>query len=120
MDILNESKMYSHIEQRRSKTKPIPAAMPVEHYPVPATHRPFAHSSEGDFARILNFYGVQWLYEPRSFPLRWSGDRVVEMFTPDFYLPELDIYIELTTLKQNLVTYKNRKLRQLRTEVLAE
>jgi bifunctional protein TilS/HprT len=114
IDLLNESKMSSHIEQRRSKAKPIPAAMPVEHYPVPATHRPFAHSSEDEFARILNFYGVQWLYEPRSFPLRWSGDRVVEMFTPDFYLPELDIYIELTTLKQNLVTYKNRKLRQLR------
>lgn len=102
------------IEQRDSKVKPFPAAIPVDHYPVPTTHRPFAHSSEDEFARILNFYGVKWLYEPRSFPLRWSGDRIVEMFTPDFYLPELDLYIELTTLKQNLVTYKNRKLRQLR------
>ncbi|GBD11248.1 Hypoxanthine phosphoribosyltransferase [bacterium HR23] len=75
---------------------------------------PFAHPSEAEFARILDFYGVRWEYEPRSFPIRWEGDRVVEMFTPDFYLPDLDLYVELTTLKQSLVTEKNRKLRLLR------
>ena len=75
---------------------------------------PFAHPSEAEFAKILNFYGVKWEYEPTSFPLRWEEGRVVEMFTPDFYLPDLDMYIELTTLKQNLVTEKNRKLRHLR------
>ena len=74
----------------------------------------FAHPSEVEFARILDFYGVHWEYEPRSFALRWDGDRVVEMFTPDFYLTDLDIYVELTTLKQSLVTEKNRKLRHLR------
>jgi len=74
----------------------------------------FAHPSEGDFARILDFYNMEWAYEPRSFPLKWDGDRVTEMFTPDFYLPDLDLYVELTTLKQSLVTDKNRKLRQLR------
>ncbi|MCS7207631.1 MAG: hypoxanthine phosphoribosyltransferase [Dehalococcoidia bacterium] len=75
---------------------------------------PFAHPSEAEFARILDFYGVRWQYEPRSFPIRWEGERVVEMFTPDFYLPDLDLYVELTTLKQSLVTEKNRKLRLLR------
>lgn len=74
----------------------------------------FAHSSEEEFARILDFYNIEWVYEPRSFPLRWEGDRVIEMFTPDFYLPSLDLYVELTTLKQSLVTEKNRKLRRLR------
>ena len=74
----------------------------------------FAHPSEEDFARILDFYNMEWAYEPRSFPLKWDGDRVTEMFTPDFYLPDLDLYVELTTLKQSLVTDKNRKLRQLR------
>lgn len=74
----------------------------------------FAHPSEVEFARILDFYGVRWEYEPRSFPLRWEGDRIVEMFTPDFYLIDLDLYVELTTLKQSLVTEKNRKLRHLR------
>jgi len=74
----------------------------------------FAHPSEEEFARILDFYNIEWVYEPRSFPLRWEGDRVTEMFTPDFYLPGLDLYVELTTLKQSLVTEKNRKLRHLR------
>ena len=84
--------------------------------PLPATLKPtsFAHPSEEDFARLLDFYCIEWLYEPRSFPLRWEGDKIAEMLTPDFYLPELDLYVELTTLKQNLVTEKNRKLRQLR------
>jgi len=74
----------------------------------------FAHPSEEEFARILDFYNIEWVYEPRSFPLRWEGDRVTEMFTPDFYLPGLDLYVELTTLKQRLVTEKNRKLHRLR------
>jgi bifunctional protein TilS/HprT len=73
----------------------------------------FAHSSEEEFTRILDFYNIDWVYEPRSFPLNWEGERVIEMFTPDFYLPGLDIYIELTTLKQKLTTEKNRKLRRL-------
>lgn len=74
----------------------------------------FVHPSEEEFARILDFYHIKWIYEPRSFPLRWEGDRVTEMFTPDFYLPGLDLYVELTTMKQSLVTRKNRKLRELK------
>ncbi len=69
----------------------------------------FAHASEAEFARILDFYGIEWLYEPRSFTLENE-----EMFTPDFYLPALDQYVELTTMKQSLVTQKNHKLRMLR------
>jgi hypoxanthine phosphoribosyltransferase len=74
----------------------------------------FAHPSEEEFARILDFYNIEWIYEPRSFPLEWNDDIVTEMFTPDFYLPGLDLYIELTTLRQSLVTHKNRKLRRLK------
>jgi hypothetical protein len=66
-------------------------------------------------ARILDFYAVRWAYEPHVFPIRWSLDgEVVESFAPDFYLPDLDLYLELTTLKQRLVRKKNRKLRRLR------
>ena len=72
----------------------------------------FAHTSEEEFARILDFYGVEWQYEPRSFTLREENGRILEAFTPDFYLPDLDLYIELTTLKQSLVTEKHRKLRR--------
>ena len=74
----------------------------------------FAHESEAEFARLLDFYGVPWNYEPSTFVLREEEGRLLEAFTPDFYLPEFDLYIELTTLRQRLVTYKNRKLRQLR------
>jgi hypothetical protein len=75
----------------------------------------FAHTSERDFARVLDFYRIKWEYEPKSFPIKWDKDgNAIEKFTPDFYLPELDLYIELTTLKQSLVTKKNRKVRMLR------
>jgi hypothetical protein len=75
----------------------------------------FAHASEAELARILDYYGVRWEYEPHVFPIRWNPDgQVVESFAPDFYLPDLDLYVELTTLKQSLVRRKNRKLRCLR------
>jgi hypothetical protein len=75
----------------------------------------FAHKSEAEFAKILDFYGISWQYEPRSFALEWDGrGRVIESFNPDFYLPDYDLFIELTTLKQSLVTEKNRKIRRLR------
>ncbi len=75
----------------------------------------FAHASEAELARILDYYGVTWEYEPRTFPIMWSLEgKVVESFSPDFYLPDLNVYVELTTLKQSLVRRKNRKLRRLR------
>jgi len=75
----------------------------------------FAHASEAELARILDYYGVRWEYEPRTFPILWNTDgKVVESFSPDFYLPDLEVYVELTTLKQSLVRRKNRKLRRLR------
>lgn len=75
----------------------------------------FAHESEAEFARILDFYHIAWQYEPRTFAIEWDEEgSVAASFTPDFYLPEHDTYIELTTLKQSLVTKKNRKVRMLR------
>ena len=66
-------------------------------------------------ARILDFYAVRWEYEPDTFPILWNTDGdVVESFSPDFYLPDLDLYLEMTTLRQKLVRKKNRKLRRLR------
>lgn len=75
----------------------------------------FANQSEEMFANLLDFYRIAWEYEPRSFPVQWSREgKVQESFTPDFYLPEFDLYLELTTMKQSLVTKKNRKVRLLR------
>lgn len=74
----------------------------------------FAHPSEAQFASLLSFYGIAWLYEPTTFPLAWGEDgRVTLAFSPDFYLPEFDLYIELATRKQSEMNLKNRKIRRL-------
>ncbi|HEY5161333.1 MAG TPA: hypothetical protein VII83_09755 [Gaiellaceae bacterium] len=75
----------------------------------------FANQAEVECARILDYYRIAWEYEPTSFVLeRDEEGRVSEAFTPDFYLPEQDLYLEITVMKQSLVTRKNRKLRKLR------
>lgn len=75
----------------------------------------FAHASERQFARLLDFYAIEWQYEPTSFDIGYDAEgTVVSRFTPDFYLPDYDLYIEITTLNQKLVTKKNRKVRRLR------
>jgi hypothetical protein len=61
---------------------------------------------------LLDFYAIVWEYEPRTFVLMRDRDgNPVQAFTPDFYLPAYDLYIEITTLNQKLVTKKNRKAR---------
>ncbi len=75
----------------------------------------FANETEREFARFLEFYRIPYQYEPRTFPLEVDANgKVLEAFAPDFYLPEQDLFIELTTMKQSLVTRKNRKIRKLR------
>ena len=82
--------------------------------PSPAARPSFAHASEAEMARILDFYQVRWEYEPHVFPVVWNLDgAVVESFAPDFWLPDLDLYLEMTTLRQKLVRKKNRKLRRV-------
>ena len=106
------SQFREHVRRSCAKraSKALPAQMPV----TSLKPTEFAHESEAEFASLLDFYQIEWLYEPRSFPLAWNGDGVSQMFTPGFYLPELDMYIELTTMKQDLITQKNRKVRKLR------
>jgi hypoxanthine phosphoribosyltransferase len=75
----------------------------------------FANPAELEYAKILDWYGIPWQYEPTTFVLeRDENGRVTEAFSPDFYLPEQDLYLEVTVMKQSLVTRKNRKLRKLR------
>lgn len=86
----------------------------------PSDHPPldqiaFAHASERAAAEILDYYRIRWQYEPRRFPLEWDGDgNVIAYFTPDFYLIDFDLFIELTTMSQKLVTKKNRKVKRLK------
>ena len=96
----------------------------MEHVPwqLPAfqaytgNHPPrFANEVELECAKLLDFYGVPWDYEPRTFVLDQDEDgRITSAFTPDFYLPEQELFVEVTVMRQSLVTRKNRKLRELR------
>lgn len=82
---------------------------------LPHEHVRFAHNSERQFAKLLDFYDIAWEYEPRTFVLEHDRDgNPAQAFTPDFYLPAYDLFIEITTLNQKLVTKKNRKARRLR------
>ncbi len=75
----------------------------------------FSHPAEEAFATILDYYGVEWQYEPRTFPLEWDErGHIIEAFSPDFYLPQQDLYIELTTLRPKLSTKKNHKMRRMK------
>ncbi|MGH2752600.1 MAG: hypothetical protein ACRDK3_17280 [Actinomycetota bacterium] len=63
---------------------------------------------------LLDFYMIEWRYEPTTFDIEWDRQgNPTQRFSPDFYLPEFDLYIEITTLNQKLVTKKNRKVRRL-------
>ena len=99
-----------------SSDQPVQQAIPLLWRHVrPDANELFAHPAERDFSAVLSYYRVRWSYEPTSFPLEWGDDgRPLEMFTPDFYLPDQRLYVELTTMRQRLVTRKNRKLRRLK------
>lgn len=104
-----ESQLQFQARLQLAKFSILPAAK------TSLTKKPFGHPSEQLFANLLDFYRIAWEYEPRSFPLQWDKEgKILEAFTPDFYLPESDLYVELTTMKQSLVTRKNRKVKLLR------
>lgn len=100
--------------------EPASSPRPIHPKPIPNPKRPegaplpFSHPAEEAFARVLDFYQMNWEHEPTTFPLEWDDEgNVTAAFSPDFYLVDEDLYIELTTMQQRLVTKKNRKLRML-------
>lgn len=75
----------------------------------------FKHQSEEEFAKILGMYNIAWEYEPRTFPIEWDAEgNITKAFSPDFYLPNFDTYIEITTMDQKYVSEKKKKVRRLR------
>jgi len=94
--------------------KEIRPPRPIHHPPVDRESIVFSHPSEEELANVLDFFGIEWRYEPTTFPLKWDDDgRVLEAFSPDFYLVQEDLYVELTTLRQKLMRFKHRKIREL-------
>ncbi|HYO60707.1 MAG TPA: hypothetical protein VEU29_02285 [Actinomycetota bacterium] len=101
--------LHAHDERAESAGDDSPAPLPHESVD-------FAHNSERQFAKLLDFYEIEWDYEPTTFDIDWDRQgNATQRFSPDFYLPAFDLYIEITTLNQKLVTKKNRKARRLMT-----
>jgi DNA-binding NarL/FixJ family response regulator len=123
-DLISQRTSVAKVDLPPLKTHPIAeAAQPQKISDVVQDNKPesFAHKEalptsgyEVEFARLLTYYGIDWEYEPNQFPLQWRDGKPTELFAPDFYLPEYDLYIELTTMRQALVRRKNRKLRLMR------
>lgn len=104
-------------EQHKNKNEPLAQKITTQEDEdkTEGNNRVFAHSSEKEFARILDMHNIKWDFEPTEFPLEWDAEGNISLgFRPDFYLPEYDTYIELTTLKQQYVTEKNKKVRLLK------
>lgn len=98
------------------EAKKAAAARPVISETIPEK-KPviFKHQSEEEFAKILDMYNITWEYEPRTFPIEWDAEgNITKAFSPDFYLPNFDTYIELTTMEQKYVSEKKKKVRRLR------
>ncbi|MBP5654383.1 MAG: cytidylate kinase family protein [Clostridiales bacterium] len=75
----------------------------------------FKNPTEEEFARILDMYNIEWMYEPKTFPVEWDAEgNVTSALSPDFFLPKFNLYLELTTMEQKYVTRKNRKVRLVR------
>jgi hypoxanthine phosphoribosyltransferase len=120
VEIGHVSDRHGHPLESRASDAPATLAAVVPETPVFQAYRGsepprFANPAELEYAKILDWYGIPWMYEPTTFVLERDEDgRVTEAFSPDFYLPEQDLYLEVTVMKQSLVTRKNRKLRKLR------
>lgn len=107
------ARMQPENPTKKDTLRPAPEPIPNPKRPDGAPI-PFSHPAEEAFAQVLDFYQTRWEYEPTTFPLEWDEQgRVTNAFSPDFYLVDEDLYVELTTMKQNLATRKNRKLRLL-------
>ncbi|HEX2699978.1 MAG TPA: hypothetical protein VHM89_07205 [Acidimicrobiales bacterium] len=101
----------------RASPGPAAGASTLDREPLPHELVRFAHNSERQFAKLLDFYGITWEYEPTEFTLAHDrAGKPVQAFRPDFYLPAYELYIEITTLNQKLVTRKNAKIRRLREQ----
>jgi hypothetical protein len=88
---------------------------PIFSYFRGAKEPTFATRTELEAAKLFDYHRIAWEYEPRTFVLEQDErGNILEAFTPDFYLPDLELFVEVTEMKQSLVTVKNRKVRKLR------
>ena len=103
--LIDDYKIQKHLEKQGQNQR-----VHLQNHDLPD----FANESETEFAKLLNLYQIDWRYEPKFFPVEWDEEnRVTMAFSPDFYLPKFDLYLELTTMNQRYVSAKRKKLKKL-------
>ena len=77
----------------------------------------FAEDFEHEFARTLDRRGITWHYKPRTFAVEWDEDgNFIDSFTPTFFLPGRDLYIEIVASNCRSLIDQARKARLLRQQ----
>ncbi|MCB9819038.1 hypothetical protein H6788_02550 [Candidatus Nomurabacteria bacterium] len=62
---------------------------------------------EANYARVLNLTGIKWIHQPKRFRLK------SQYYTPDFYLPESDKYIEIKNFLSDYSLKRDKEFREL-------
>ncbi len=62
---------------------------------------------EANYARLLNFQGMRWVHQPQTFRLKKQN------YTPDFYLPEQDKFIEIKNFLSDYSKNRDEEFRKL-------
>jgi len=62
---------------------------------------------EANIARLFNYSGIKWTYQQKTFDLGSQN------YTPDFYLPDGDIYIEVKNFLWRYSKTRDRKFRKI-------
>lgn len=62
---------------------------------------------EANVARVYTYLGIEWAYAPTSFDLK------KQTYTPDFYLPKTNIYVEVKNFWWKYSKERDEKFRKL-------
>jgi len=66
---------------------------------------------EANIARLFNYLGIKWIHQPRTFDLGSQN------YTPDFYLPDYNVYIEVKNFLWKYSRIRDRKFRKLYPDI---
>jgi len=66
---------------------------------------------EANIARLFIHLGIKWIHQPKTFDLK------TQTYTPDFYLPEYNTYIEVKNFLWKYSKIRDRKFRKLYPDI---
>jgi len=112
LTVEESTSLISHLISTKKTTYALSHVPPMVKVEKPVIYK---NPSEEEFAKILDMYELKWEYEPRTFPIKWDAEgNIIQAFSPDFYLPDFDTYIELTIMNQKYTSVKKKKVELLK------